>query len=125
MIAAGAGLVGLVIAFVLYQQVNKVKIDNDKVAEITQEIQDGAMAFLFAEYKVLSVFVVVVGRFLGCQEGRGVEQVDLIGCKGRRRRGGEHGDRNAARSETAIGAWCAVGGIVELARLRAKQGRKL
>ncbi len=64
MIAAGAGLVGLVIAFVLYQQVNKVKIDNDKVAEITQEIQDGAMAFLFAEYKVLSVFVVVVGAVL-------------------------------------------------------------
>ncbi len=44
MIAAATGLVGLVIAFVLYQQVNKVKIDNKKVAEITQEIQDGAMA---------------------------------------------------------------------------------
>ena len=49
MIAAAAGLVGLLIAFVLYQQVNKVKIDNDTVADITQEIQDGAMAFLFAE----------------------------------------------------------------------------
>ncbi len=64
MIAAAAGLVGLVIAFMLYQQVNKIKIDNDKVAEITQEIQDGAMAFLFAEYKVLTVFVVVVGAVL-------------------------------------------------------------
>ena len=64
MIAAATGLVGLVIAFMLYQQVNKVKIDNDKVAEITQEIQDGAMAFLFAEYKVLTVFVVVVGAVL-------------------------------------------------------------
>ena len=64
MIAAATGLVGLVIAFVLYQQVNKVKIDNEKVAEITQEIQDGAMAFLFAEYKVLAIFVVVVGAVL-------------------------------------------------------------
>ena len=64
MIAAGAGLVGLLIAFVLYQQVNKVKIDNDTVADITQEIQDGAMAFLFAEYRVLSIFVVVVGAVL-------------------------------------------------------------
>ena len=64
MIAAAAGLVGLVIAFVLYQQVKKVKIDNEKVAEITQEIQDGAMAFLFAEYRVLGVFVVVVGAIL-------------------------------------------------------------
>ena len=64
MIAAGAGLLGLVIAFVLYQQVNKVKIDNETVADITQEIQDGAMAFLFAEYKVLSIFVVIVGAAL-------------------------------------------------------------
>ena len=64
MIAAGAGLLGLEIAFVLYQQVNKVKIDNETVADITQEIQDGAMAFLFAEYKVLSIFVVIVGAAL-------------------------------------------------------------
>ena len=64
MIAAAAGLVGLVIAFVLYQQVNKVKIDDEKVASITKEIQDGAMAFLWAEYKVLSIFVVVVGALL-------------------------------------------------------------
>ena len=56
MIAAGAGLVGLVIAFVLYQQVNKVKIDNEVVADITEEIQKGAMAFLFAEYKVCLLY---------------------------------------------------------------------
>ena len=61
MIAAGAGLFGLVVAFMLYQQVNKVKIDNEKVANITEEIQKGAMAFLFAEYRVLAIFVVVVG----------------------------------------------------------------
>ena len=64
MIAAGAGLFGLAIAFMLYQQVNKVKIDNDKVANITEEIQKGAMAFLFAEYRVLAIFVVVVGAAL-------------------------------------------------------------
>ena len=34
------------------------------MADITQEIQDGAMAFLFAEYKVLSIFVVIVGAAL-------------------------------------------------------------
>ena len=64
MIAAAAGLVGLVVAFLLYQQVNKVKIDNEKVANITEEIQKGAMAFLFAEYRVLAIFVVVVGAAL-------------------------------------------------------------
>ena len=64
LIAAGAGLFGLLIAMVLYKKVNSIEIDNKKVAEITAEIQDGAMAFLTAEYKVLAVFVVVVGALL-------------------------------------------------------------
>jgi len=64
MISAAAGALGLVIAFVLYQQVNKVKIDNEVVADITEEIQRGAMAFLFAEYRVLAIFCVAVGALL-------------------------------------------------------------
>ena len=64
LISAAAGAIGLVIAFLLYQQVNKVKIDNETVAEITDEIQKGAMAFLFAEYRVLAVFCVAVGAVL-------------------------------------------------------------
>ena len=64
LIAAGAGAVGLLIAFMLYNQVKKVKIDNEVVADITDEIQKGAMAFLFAEYRILSIFVVVVGAVL-------------------------------------------------------------
>ena len=64
LIAAGAGLFGLLIAMVLYKKVNSIEIDNPKVAEITEEIQNGAMAFLFAEYKVLAIFVVVVGALL-------------------------------------------------------------
>jgi Na+/H+-translocating membrane pyrophosphatase len=46
LIAAVTGLFGLIIAFGLYMRVNKVKIDNKTVADITEEIQDGAMAFL-------------------------------------------------------------------------------
>ena len=64
LIAAGTGLVGLVIAFVLYMRVNSVKIDNDVVADITNEIQDGAMAFLKAEYRILGIFVAAVGALL-------------------------------------------------------------
>ncbi|MBK70884.1 MAG: sodium-translocating pyrophosphatase [Euryarchaeota archaeon] len=64
LIAAGTGLVGLVIAFVLYLRVNSVKIDNDVVADITSEIQDGAMAFLKAEYRILGIFVAAVGALL-------------------------------------------------------------
>ena len=64
LIAAGTGLVGLVIAFMLYMRVNSVKIDNKVVADITEEIQDGAMAFLKAEYRILGLFVVAVGVLL-------------------------------------------------------------
>ena len=64
LIAAAAGVLGLLIAFVLYNRVNSVEIDNEVVADITQEIQDGAMAFLKAEYRVLSIFVIVVGVLL-------------------------------------------------------------
>ena len=53
--AAAAGILGLLIAYALYKKVNDVKIDNKTVGDITQEIQDGAMAFLKAEYRVLSV----------------------------------------------------------------------
>ena len=64
LIAAGTGLVGLVIAFMLYMRVNSVKIDNKVVADITEEIQDGAMAFLKAEYRILGIFVAAVGALL-------------------------------------------------------------
>ena len=63
-IAAGAALVGLIVAFVLYKKNDSIEIEDKKVAEITQEIQDGAMAFLYAEYKVLSIFVVLVAGLL-------------------------------------------------------------
>ena len=64
LIAAGTGLVGRVIAVVLYMRVNSVKIDNEVVADITNEIQDGAMAFLKAEYRILGIFVAAVGVLL-------------------------------------------------------------
>ncbi len=62
--AAAAGILGLLIAYALYKKVNDVKIDNNTVRDITQEIQDGAMAFLKAEYRVLFVFVIIVGIIL-------------------------------------------------------------
>ena len=64
LIAAATGVLGLLIAFILYKKVNSVEIDNEVVADITQEIQEGAMAFLKAEYRVLSIFVIVVGAVL-------------------------------------------------------------
>jgi len=76
MIGMGAGLFGLVIAFMLYRKVDSIEIKNETVAKITGRIQDGAMAFLFAEYKMLSMFIAAVAvlLFLGGEEnGLGME----------------------------------------------------
>jgi K(+)-stimulated pyrophosphate-energized sodium pump len=54
------GVIGLIVAFVLYTNVVKQPVGTDKMREISDMIHDGAMAFLGREYKVLSIFVVVV-----------------------------------------------------------------
>ena len=51
LIAAGAGLFGLLIAMVLYKKVNSIEIDNKKVAEITEEIQDVAAQMITSDTK--------------------------------------------------------------------------
>ena len=64
LIAVIVALVGLAIAAYLYNKVNSIEIDNPTVADITQQIQDGAMAFLKAEYKYLAMFVGIVAVLL-------------------------------------------------------------
>ena len=63
-LAAGTAVVGLIIAYWLYTTIEKIKIGNETVADITNQIQDGAMAFLKAEYRILSIFVVIVAGLL-------------------------------------------------------------
>ena len=63
-IGMGMAVVGLAIAMYLYSQVQKIEIENETVADITRQIQAGAMAFLNAEYRYLSVFIVVVAGLL-------------------------------------------------------------
>ena len=72
----GAGIFGLLIAFMLYRKVDSIEIENKTVATITARIQDGAMAFLMAEYRMLSIFIVVVAALLfagGEDNGLGME----------------------------------------------------
>jgi len=76
MIGIAAGLFGLAVAFFLYNKVNSIKIENETVAKITGRIQDGAMAFLYAEYRLLSGFIVLVAVLLlvgGEERGLGME----------------------------------------------------
>ena len=63
-IGAGTAIVGLLIAFTLYNKINKIEISNPVVADITQQIQNGAMAFLNAEYRYLAIFIAVVAAAL-------------------------------------------------------------
>ena len=59
MMGMGAGILGLLIAFMLYRKVDSIEIENKTVAT-TGRIQDGAMAFLMAEYRMLTIFIIVV-----------------------------------------------------------------
>ena len=79
MIGIAAGLLGLGIAFFLYNKVNSIKIENETVAKITGQIQDGAMAFLYAEYRLLSGFIAFVAILLLLGgEGRGLGMETMI-----------------------------------------------
>ena len=60
-----AGVVALLYAFVQASWVRKQEAGTDEMKEIAARIQEGAMAFLAAEYKVLAIFVVAVALILG------------------------------------------------------------
>jgi len=57
-------LVGFVFMFVKTSWVNKQEVGTERMAGIAGHIAKGAMAFLRAEYKVLSIFVVAVAVLL-------------------------------------------------------------
>ena len=54
------GVVGLIITYFKFSWVSKQEVGNDKMAMIAKNITKGSMAFLKAEYRVLSLFVVAV-----------------------------------------------------------------
>ena len=54
------GIVGLYFAFMKANEIRKEDAGTDRMKEIANDIRGGAMAFLSAEYKILSFFVIVV-----------------------------------------------------------------
>ena len=67
-----AGIVALMFVVIKNQWVAKKEIGNAKMKRIADNIADGAMAFLKAEYKILSVFVLftaVLLAYKGINEG--------------------------------------------------------
>lgn len=62
------GFIALLFAIMLNQSIKKVSQGNARMKELSGFIQDGAMTFLFREYKILARFVVIlviaIGLFL-------------------------------------------------------------
>lgn len=59
-IAVAAGVLALIYALVLTARVQKQDEGTDRMKEIASAIAEGARAFLFSEYKVLVIFIVVL-----------------------------------------------------------------
>ena len=55
------GVVALLYTFIQSAWVSKQPAGNDRKKEISGHIANGAMAFLKAEYKILTYFVIIVG----------------------------------------------------------------
>ena len=58
------GLVALLFVFVKNKWVSKQEVGDAKMARFAKNIADGAMSFLKAEYKILSIFVIAVAILL-------------------------------------------------------------
>ncbi|HLK27832.1 MAG TPA: sodium-translocating pyrophosphatase [Puia sp.] len=59
------GVIGLLYTFVKFSWVSKQDAGNDRMQEISRYIAEGAMAFLKAEWKILSYFVIIAALLLG------------------------------------------------------------
>ncbi len=61
LLSAGAGLIALIFAaFLVVRKINVILVNHPRMKEIATYIQDGAMAFLRREYKVLVIFSIVL-----------------------------------------------------------------
>src|ERR1700759_3712260 len=59
------GLIGLLFTAVRSAWVSRQDAGNERMTEIARHIAEGAMAFLKAEYKILTYFVVIAALLLG------------------------------------------------------------
>lgn len=59
-----AGILALLFAFYLSAKIMRVQPGSKKMQDISQAIHEGAMAFLFREYKTLLVFVVALAALI-------------------------------------------------------------
>ena len=73
-----ASVIGFIFMFAKSGWVTKQEVGTEKMATIAKNISDGAMAFLKAEYKVLSVFVIAVAVLLVFKGNSETESSGLV-----------------------------------------------
>ena len=61
----GSGILALLFVYIKNNWVASREVGSEKMERIAKNIADGAMAFLRAEYKILSVFVIITAVLLG------------------------------------------------------------
>ncbi|HLX93773.1 MAG TPA: sodium/proton-translocating pyrophosphatase, partial [Puia sp.] len=59
------GIIGLLYTLIKFSWVSKQDAGTSRMQEISKYIMDGAMAFLRAEWKILSYFVIIAALLLG------------------------------------------------------------
>ena len=76
----GIGLVGLAFALFFFMRVKSLPDGNEAMNRIAQYIREGAMAFLMREYKVLSLYAIVVFGLLSWRLGVPAGVAFLLGA---------------------------------------------
>ncbi len=64
-VGLGLATLAIVYAFILNMRIKKVAVGTERMKELQKHIQDGAMAFLSREYKILGIFVLVLFLAIG------------------------------------------------------------
>ncbi len=77
-VSVAAGILALLFAFYLTQKVGRQDSGTDRMKEIAQAIEEGARAFLTAEYRILVVFVAVLFVLIGLGIGNWLTAVCFI-----------------------------------------------
>lgn len=65
LVTIGAGLLAICFAVYTAMYINKRDAGNDRMKEIAHNIESGAKAFLYSEYKILVFFVIVLFALIG------------------------------------------------------------
>ena len=72
------GVLALIFVFWRSSYVSKMDVGTEKMAKISKHIAVGAMAFLKAEYKILSIFVIALAIVLGIKGAYEAESNALV-----------------------------------------------